>query len=65
MCPLCLGKKDSKHILLECPEIKNWRKEIMSKPCLDINEEVYRKMLSCTNKTILKKYGNIFVQSSV
>jgi hypothetical protein len=43
-CRLCLGKEDSKHIILECPETKDWRKEIMYKRCLDSNEEVeYRK----------------------
>jgi hypothetical protein len=53
-CPLCLGKEDTKHIFLECPETKNWRME-MCKRWLDINEEVaYRKMLSCTNKVTVK-----------
>jgi hypothetical protein len=31
ICPLCLGKEDIKHILLECPETTNWGKEIMCK----------------------------------
>jgi hypothetical protein len=50
-CSLCLGKEDTKHILLECPETKNWRMKMLCKRWLDINEEVaYRKMLSCTKK---------------
>jgi hypothetical protein len=56
--PLCLGEEDSKHILLECPETKSWRKEMLCKQWLDINEEVvYRKILSCTNKVILRNMG--------
>jgi hypothetical protein len=27
-CPLCLGKEDTKYILLERPETKNWRTEM-------------------------------------
>jgi hypothetical protein len=50
-CPLCLGKEDTKHILLVCPETKDWRTEMLCKRWLDINEEVaYRKVLSCTKK---------------
>jgi hypothetical protein len=42
-----LGKEDTKHILLECPETKNWRTEILCKRWLDTNEEVAcGKMLS-------------------
>jgi hypothetical protein len=62
-CPLCLGKEGTKHILLECPETKNWRTE-MCKRWLDINEKVaYNKMQSCTNNC--KKYGKVFIQSSM
>jgi hypothetical protein len=54
-CPLCLGKKDTTHILLECPGTKIWGTEMLCKRRLDINEEVvYRKMLSCTNKMTVK-----------
>jgi hypothetical protein len=57
-CPLCLGKEDTKHILLECAETKNWRTEMLCKRWLDINEEVaYRKMLICTNKMMVKNMG--------
>jgi hypothetical protein len=64
-CTLGLGKKDTKHILLECQETKNWNTE-MCKRWLDINEEAaHRKMLSCTNKLTVKKYGKIFIQSSM
>jgi hypothetical protein len=57
-CPLCLGKEDTKHILLECPETKNWRTEILWKRWLGVNEEVtYKKMLSCTNKMTVKNMG--------
>jgi hypothetical protein len=50
-CPLCLGKEDTKHILLECPETNDWRMEMLCKRWLDINDEVaYRKVLSCTKK---------------
>lgn len=42
--PLCLGKEDSKHILLECPENKYWIRQII---CKNINDApAYRKMLS-------------------
>jgi hypothetical protein len=58
MCPLCLRKEDTKHILPECPETKNWRTEMLCKRWLDINEEaVYTKMLSCTNKMMVKNMG--------
>jgi hypothetical protein len=57
-CLLCLGKEGTKHILLECPETKNWRTEMFCKRWLDINEEVAcRKMLSCTNKMTVKNMG--------
>jgi hypothetical protein len=57
-CPLCLGKEDTKHILLECLETENWRTEMLCKRWVDINEEVvYRKMLSCTNKMMVKNMG--------
>jgi hypothetical protein len=50
-CPLCLGKQDTKHILLECAETKNWRMEMLCKRWLDINEEVAcRKMLTVQTK---------------
>jgi hypothetical protein len=55
-CRLCLGEEDSKHILLECPEKEKKRNVV--KQWLDTNEEVvYRIMLSCTNKVILKNMG--------
>jgi hypothetical protein len=42
-------EEDTKHILLECPETKDWRMEMLCKRWLDINEEIaYRKVLSCT-----------------
>jgi hypothetical protein len=54
---LCLGKEDTKHILLECPETKNWRTE-MCKRWLNIDEEVaYGKMLSRTKKIKVKNMG--------
>jgi hypothetical protein len=57
-CPLCLGKEDNKHILLECLDTKNWRTEMLCKRWTDISKEVVcRKMLSCTNKMTIKKYG--------
>jgi hypothetical protein len=60
-CALCLGKEDTKHILLECPETKTWRTEMLCKRWLDINGEVaYRKMLSCTNKIMVKKIRENF-----
>jgi hypothetical protein len=50
-CPLCLGKEGTKHILLECPETKDWRTGMLCKRWLDINIEVaYSKVLSCTKK---------------
>jgi hypothetical protein len=52
--------------LLECPDTKNCRTEMSCKRWFDINEEVaYRKMLSCTNKMMVKKYGKFFIQSSM
>jgi hypothetical protein len=60
-CPLCLGKEDTKHILLECPKTKNWRTEMLSKRWLDVNEEVAcRKVLSCTNKMMVKNMVTFF-----
>jgi hypothetical protein len=53
-----LGKENTKHILPEFPETKNWRTEMLSKRWLDVNEEVaYRKMLRCTNKMMVKNMG--------
>jgi HKD family nuclease len=50
--------EDTKHILLECPETKKWRTEMLCKRYLSINEEVaYKKMLSCTNKMTVKNMG--------
>jgi hypothetical protein len=57
-CPLCLGKEDTKHILLECPETKNWRTEMLCKRRSDIDGEVvYKKIPSCTNKMTVKSMG--------
>jgi hypothetical protein len=57
-CLLCLGKEDTKHSLLECPETKNWRTEMLCKRWLGINEEAaYKKMQSCTNKMTVKNMG--------
>jgi hypothetical protein len=48
---LCLGKDDTNHILLVCPETNDWRMKMLCKRWLDINEETaYRKVLSCTKK---------------
>jgi hypothetical protein len=59
--PLCLGTEGTKHILLECPETKYWRMEMLCKRWMDINEEIaYRKVLSCTKNG--KKYWKIFIQ---
>jgi hypothetical protein len=64
--PLCLGTEGTKHILLECPETKYWRMEMLCKRWMDINEEVaYRKILSCTNEMTVKKYGKILIQISM
>jgi hypothetical protein len=58
--PLCLGKEDTKHILLECPETKDWKMEMLRKRWLDINEEIaYRKVLRCTKKMMVKNIGKL------
>jgi hypothetical protein len=65
-CPLCLGKEDTKHILLQCPENKTWRTEMLCKRWLDINEEIaYRKMLSCRNKMTAKIWENFYSEFNV
>jgi hypothetical protein len=57
-CPLCLGKEDIKHILLECPETKDRRMEMLCKRLLDINKEIaYKKVFSCTKKMMVKNIG--------
>jgi hypothetical protein len=57
-CPLCLGKEDTKHILLECLETNDWRMEMLCERWLDINEEmVYKKVLSCTKNMMVKNIG--------
>jgi hypothetical protein len=59
-CPLCLGKEDTKHILLECPETNDWRMEMLCKRWLDINEDIaYRKVLSC-KKNMVKILENFY-----
>jgi hypothetical protein len=65
-CPLCLGKEDTKHILLECPETNDWRMEMLCKRWLDINEEIAnRKVLSCTKKITAKILENFYSGLSV
>jgi hypothetical protein len=61
-CPLYLGKEDTKHILLECPETNDWRMEMLCKRWLDINEEIaYRKVLIYI-KNYGKKYWKIVIR---
>jgi hypothetical protein len=55
--PLCSGKEDTKHILLECPETNDWRMEMLCKRWLDIIEKIaYRKVLICP-KMMVKSTG--------
>lgn len=37
--PLCLGEEDAKHILMNCPETKKWREELVCNKWLIINED--------------------------
>jgi hypothetical protein len=39
-CPLCLGEKDTKQILLKCSETKRWREECVNSKWLNINETI-------------------------
>jgi hypothetical protein len=53
------------NILLECAETKDWRTE-MCKRCLDINEEVVEKEnVKLYKQNYGKRYGKVFIQSSV
>jgi hypothetical protein len=57
-CPLCLEEEGAKHMLLECPETKKWREELVCSKWLDINEDTaYRKIISCTNVIKIKSIG--------
>jgi hypothetical protein len=64
-CPLCLGKENTKHILLECPETKTWRTEMLCKRRLDINEEVACRKISCTNKMTVKYIKKFYSELNV
>jgi hypothetical protein len=65
-CHICLGKEDTKHILLECPETNDWRMEMLCKSWLDINEgKKHRKVLSCTKKRQKKILENFHSGLSV
>jgi hypothetical protein len=52
------GNEDAKHILLSCPETKNWRMQFINKKWLCINEELaYKKIVNCTNKAHIIHLG--------
>jgi hypothetical protein len=56
--PVCLGQEDTKHILLSCLEKRMWRKGVISRKQLYINEEVaYKKILMCGNKSLIIYLG--------
>jgi hypothetical protein len=41
-------------VLLSCLEMRMWRKEVISRKQLYINEEVaYKKILMCSNKSLI------------
>jgi HKD family nuclease len=53
-----LGEEDAKHILLNCPETKKWREELLCSKWLNKNEDIaYRKIINCTNVTKIKTIG--------
>jgi hypothetical protein len=57
-CPLCAGEEDAKSVLLSCPETRKQTKEIVSKKWLNKKEELaYKKILNCTNITLLIDLG--------
>ena len=38
-CPSWFSEEDVKHILLDCLEIRNWRKELLNEKRLNMNKE--------------------------
>jgi hypothetical protein len=56
-CPLCLDKEDVKHILLDCLETRNWRTTFSNENGLNMNKEVYWKILRYTNKDHIGNLG--------
>jgi hypothetical protein len=65
-CPLRLGKEGTKHILLEYPETKNWRPEMLCKRWFCTNEEgTYKTMLGCTNKMTVKIWEHFYSEFNV
>ena len=57
-CPLCFGKEDVKHILLECKETKYWREKLIRDKWIKMNKEVAcRKIMKITNRTHIQNVG--------
>jgi hypothetical protein len=57
ICPLRLGEKDIKHMLLACLETKNWRIQFLNEILLNMNKQIdYRKIL-CTTNDLIRNLG--------
>jgi hypothetical protein len=58
-CPLCSEDEDAVHVLLKCVETRKWRKQLLSRKWLTVNEEsAYKKIINCTNAVKLRNIGN-------
>jgi hypothetical protein len=52
------SQEDAQHILLRCPEMRTWGEELITRKWLYMNEEVaYKKILMCTNKSLMIYLG--------
>jgi hypothetical protein len=59
MCPLCLGEEDVNRLLLRCPEARQWRREILDKKSLNMEEDVaYKEILTCVNNGVVRDLGS-------
>jgi hypothetical protein len=57
-CPLCFGKEDVEHILLECKETKHWREKLIRDKWLNMNKEgACRKIIKITNRKHIQNVG--------
>jgi hypothetical protein len=53
-CPLCFGKEDVKHILLECKETKHWGVKLIHDKWLNMNKEVACRKITKISEYIYK-----------
>jgi hypothetical protein len=62
--PYVWGEEVAKHMLLKCPEMRKQRGELVCSKWLNINDDVvYRKIIICTNVTMIKSLGKYLFET--